>query len=1193
MDSARKSSPWPGAQHPLLSKLSASSNRVNSTTNHILITKLHHILVRALGLIILHRFILAIVRVFTFYRYDDISTRTEEDGFNEWDIGRAWVTVGVLIASLGAVAVARNRVKGVEKDEAVANSAREALDPLLSDPASVDVISEEKDYEAYADPNATKDTQAHSPPQADLKIGNSMGPREWVHLQSTLDSSIRICESVSLGLIGYFLIGEFASKLLWHLATQGRINPGFSINHFHLTSSLQTFLPTAHQLDTQSVPTFLLLFVLFRFLRNNLPQPALSISGSSTPSSSTLLANIAEPDDYAAVIKIATKAAQENVVKKWMGAAEFFAKDLLNTVAAVRTVLDHIQLQHGSPEQYLYTVTFVSDTEDIVLEKAQNDTNHSNLTTPPPPCNEPQSAVDTSLENVAHVAWQLAHFSSPSFILSPPPPTPPPAATETPTLPASDPQPKFPTTMMLFDPADLTERVGDALSNLADTRGLELVVHSPVQKGKEQDIYLVVGDEGGIRQLLIEVLAPIINNAPEYSRVELNLITPQPLPAKSSVLFVGPGVTPKFRMDITWQIVFQVDDLAPQPSTLPTLPTSLLTALSGTLKPATVLNGQCHMSLHFDLETYKYNQNVTQTSGYTLSKPLLMKSVEELFRFAQGLKRCQVGLFAGKRDGQFTQNAAQDLGDLGMEVFYHTTDDASTIPAVLDDLQSRLPPPDTTLPSSSTSPSPPPKPQTFILIDDDFAILDAVITHLADRNPSLPPTSETQKRTIVLYVTSPSNYARMVEFVDQMGSREGRYVPGVVVVTKPVGVRKLLVGVRCLMEEEDAAMQGKEFAGLGVMGFHRRRDSVGVGLGSGVGGWGGSGGLKSPASPRRGRSPPGGAQARLGSESSASVGSGSSGGSLGEKKLAEKVAGASKGGAGGASGGGGTGGAGGQGVVAPPINVLIAEDNPINQTILSTFLRKRGISNTVAGNGLEAVEKFKSGRYHLVLMDIIMPVMDGIQATREIRKLESQHRRSGSQSSVASTSSAPGTPLMSPSESPNVVIVALTASSLPADRDAALGAGCNDYLIKPVSLVWLERKIIEWGSMQALIDFQGLMRHQLSTSSSANPTSLILPPTTEPSSTLKTTSPQKSPTKLALPRSPSSSKLDALKELIMHPPPLQSSISAPAPGGPGSSRSPGVVEMARTLLGGERSVMSPGPVGGGEVKRVEQGEGTG
>jgi osomolarity two-component system response regulator SSK1 len=120
-------------------------------------------------------------------------------------------------------------------------------------------------------------------------------------------------------------------------------------------------------------------------------------------------------------------------------------------------------------------------------------------------------------------------------------------------------------------------------------------------------------------------------------------------------------------------------------------------------------------------------------------------------------------------------------------------------------------------------------------------------------------------------------------------------------------------------------------------------------------------------------------------------------------------------------------------------------------------------------------------------MDIQLPVMDGIEATKEIRKLEragnigilpgtppttsmpatSPHSKRDEWLSPDSISSTPPT---NPAPfRPSVIIVALTASVFNSDRVAALAAGCNDFLNKPVSHAWLEKKIIEWGSMQYIL----------------------------------------------------------------------------------------------------------------------------
>jgi osomolarity two-component system response regulator SSK1 len=135
-------------------------------------------------------------------------------------------------------------------------------------------------------------------------------------------------------------------------------------------------------------------------------------------------------------------------------------------------------------------------------------------------------------------------------------------------------------------------------------------------------------------------------------------------------------------------------------------------------------------------------------------------------------------------------------------------------------------------------------------------------------------------------------------------------------------------------------------------------------------------------------------------------------------------------------------------------------------------MKRKKIRSAVAKNGKEAVDKWRQGGFHLVLMDIQLPVMSGLEATKEIRRLEHLNRV-GAFSQKNSTPPAPEDTLDPKLFKSPVIIVALTASSLSADKSEALAAGCNDFLTKPVNLKWLEKKTIEWGCMQALIDFEG------------------------------------------------------------------------------------------------------------------------
>lgn len=105
-------------------------------------------------------------------------------------------------------------------------------------------------------------------------------------------------------------------------------------------------------------------------------------------------------------------------------------------------------------------------------------------------------------------------------------------------------------------------------------------------------------------------------------------------------------------------------------------------------------------------------------------------------------------------------------------------------------------------------------------------------------------------------------------------------------------------------------------------------------------------------------------------------------------------------------------------------NVLVAEDNAINQMVVKHTLLKLGASADIAGDGAEAIEKFKKNKYDLILMDIQMPLMDGYETTAYIRnQLQS-----------------------------NVPIIAMTAFALNGEDEKCLECGMNNYVSKPFTV---------------------------------------------------------------------------------------------------------------------------------------------
>ncbi|APJ04388.1 response regulator [Silvanigrella aquatica] len=120
------------------------------------------------------------------------------------------------------------------------------------------------------------------------------------------------------------------------------------------------------------------------------------------------------------------------------------------------------------------------------------------------------------------------------------------------------------------------------------------------------------------------------------------------------------------------------------------------------------------------------------------------------------------------------------------------------------------------------------------------------------------------------------------------------------------------------------------------------------------------------------------------------------------------------------------------------LKILVAEDNPVNQKLIISILKKLGFTATLVENGALAFEAATKEKYDIIIMDLQMPVMDGLEASRNIKASDKIN--------------------------PKPAIIALTANAMEGDKERCLAAGMDDYMTKPIQIKILEENIKKWGT---------------------------------------------------------------------------------------------------------------------------------
>jgi CheY-like chemotaxis protein len=122
-----------------------------------------------------------------------------------------------------------------------------------------------------------------------------------------------------------------------------------------------------------------------------------------------------------------------------------------------------------------------------------------------------------------------------------------------------------------------------------------------------------------------------------------------------------------------------------------------------------------------------------------------------------------------------------------------------------------------------------------------------------------------------------------------------------------------------------------------------------------------------------------------------------------------------------------------------PLQILLAEDNVINQKLIIQLMNKMGYYPDIASNGAEAIMMLEKKEYDILFMDVQMPVMDGLEATRTIISNWPKPQR------------------------PH--IIAMTANVMDGDKEKCLEAGMVDYLSKPIKFNEVQEALMKWGSV--------------------------------------------------------------------------------------------------------------------------------